>query len=72
MLTQRIYDKHERFHEFSQQVALRHEPGGQDYYMEKFLELQTQVPDMSALDSLDIYLGAWTLWCALIYWAPNM
>ena len=25
--------------------------------MEKILELQTQVPDMSALDALDIYLG---------------
>ena len=25
--------------------------------MENFLELQTQIPDTSALDSLDIYLG---------------
>ena len=25
--------------------------------MEHFLELQTQVPDMSPLDALDIYLG---------------
>ena len=30
---------------------------GLDEHMEKFLELQTQVPDMSALDTLDIYLG---------------
>ena len=26
--------------------------------MEKFLGLQTQVPDMSALDALDIYFGS--------------
>ena len=57
MLTQRFSDKHDRFHKFSQLVALRQGLGGLDDYMEKFLELQTQVPDMSALDTLDIYLG---------------
>ena len=30
---------------------------GLDEYMLTFSELQTQVPDMSALDTLDIYLG---------------
>ena len=54
MLTQRFSDKHDRFHKFSQRVALRQGLGGLDEYMEKKLELQTQVPDMSALDSLDI------------------
>ena len=57
MLTQRFSDKHDRFHKFSQLVALRQGLGGLDECMEKFCELQTQVPDMSALDSLDIYLG---------------
>ena len=57
MLTQRFSDKHARFHKFSQLVALRQGPGGLDKYMEKFLELQTQVPNMSALDALDIYFG---------------
>ena len=57
MLTQRFSDKHDCFHQFSRLVALRQGPGGLDEYMEKFLELQTQVPDMSALDVLDIYLG---------------
>ena len=56
-LTQRFSDKHDRFHKFLQLVTLRQGPGGLDEYMEKFLELQTQVPDMSALDTLDIYLG---------------
>ena len=57
MLTRRFSDKHGRIHRFSQLVALRQGPGGLDEYMEKFLELQTQVPDMNALDALDIYLG---------------
>ena len=72
MLTQRFSDKHERFHKFSQLVALPQGLGGLDEYMENFLELQTQVPDMSALDTLDIFLEAWALWCVYIYWAPNM
>ena len=72
MLTQRFSDKHAPFHKFSQLVALRQGLGGLDEYMEKFLELQTKVPDMSALDSLWTYLGAWTLWCVFIYRAPNM
>ena len=38
-------------------MGLRQGPGGLDEYMENFLELQTQVPDMSALDALDIYFG---------------
>ena len=72
MLTQRFSDEHDRFHIFSQLVALRQGPGGLDEYMEKFLELQTQVSDMSALDAMDIYLGAWSLFRAFIYWALNM
>ena len=56
MLTQRFSDKHDRFHKFSQPVALRQGQWGLDAYMEQFLELQTQVPDMSPLDALDIYL----------------
>ena len=54
MLTQRFSDKHDRFHKFSQLVALRQGPGRRDGYMETFLELQTHVPDVSGLDSLDI------------------
>ena len=56
-LSQRFSDKHDRFHKFSQLMALRQGAWGLDKYMEKLLELQTQVPDMSALDTLDIYLG---------------
>ena len=40
MLTQRFSDKHDRFHKFSQLMALRCGPGGLDEYMEKFLDLQ--------------------------------
>ena len=57
MLTQRFSDKHDRFHKFQQLVALHQGAGGLDEKMEHFLELQTHVLDMSALDSLDIYLG---------------
>ena len=57
MITQRLSDKHDRFHELSQLVALRQGLGGLDEYMENVLELQTQLPIMSALDSLGIYLG---------------
>ena len=57
MSAQRLSGKHDRFHKFSQLVALRHGPGGLDEYMENFLELHTQVHDMSALDPLDIYSG---------------
>ena len=54
MLTQRFSDNHDSFHKFSQLVALRRGLGGLDAYIENFLKLQTQVPDMSALDSLDV------------------
>ena len=79
MLIRRFPTQHYRFYIFSQLVALRQGPGGLDEYMMNFLELQTQVHDMSALDTLDIYLGglvptvrihlldtqcAWTLECA--------
>ena len=72
MLTQRFADKHDRFHKFSQLVALRQRPGGLYEYMEKFLELQTQVPDMSALDTLIIYMVAWNQRCGFISWVPSM
>ena len=80
MLIRRFSPEHDRFHKYSQLLALRHGPWGLDEYMKTFLELQTQIPDMSALDTLDIYLGgldptvrihlldtqnAWTLKCAL-------
>ena len=35
MLSQRFSDKHDRFHKFSQLVALRQGPGELDEYMEK-------------------------------------
>ena len=57
MLTQRFSDKHYRFYKFPQMLALRQWPRGLDEYMENFFVLQTQVPDMSPLDALDIYLG---------------
>ena len=72
MLKQRFSDKHDRFHKFYQLVALRQELGGLDEYMEKFLELQTQVPDMSALNSLDIYLGGSDPMVRVHYWVLNM
>ena len=72
MLAQRFSDKHDRFHTFYQLVALRHGQGGLDAYMVQFLELQTQVPDMSPLDAMDIYLGAWNLQCVYIFWARSM
>ena len=40
--------------------------------METLLELQTQVPDMSTLNTLDIYLGALNQQFAFIFWGPNM
>ena len=57
MLTQRFPDKYGRFYEFQQLVALHQGASGLDEYMEHFLELQTQVPDMGPLDALNIYLG---------------
>ena len=80
MPIRRFSPEHDRFYKFSQLLELRQGPGGLDEYMMNFLELQTQVPDMSALDTLDIYFGgmeptetihlldnrhAWTLECAL-------
>ena len=38
VLTQRFSDKHDRFHKFSQLVALRQGPGGLYEYMEKYLD----------------------------------
>ena len=58
MPIQRFPTQHDRFYKFSQLLALRQGPGGLDNYMMTLLELQTQTPDMSALDTLDIYLGA--------------
>ena len=72
MLTQRFSDKHDRLHKFLQLVALRHGSGGLDEYMEKVLELQTQVPDMSALDALDIYLRGLDTLVRIHFLAPNM
>ena len=59
MLTQRFSDKHDRFHKFQPLVALHHSGGGLYEYMEHFLEIQTQVQDMSPMDALYIYL--WSL-----------
>ena len=38
-------------------MALRQQVEGLDAYMDKFMELYAQVPDMSPHDSLAIYLG---------------
>ena len=38
-------------------MALRQHGEGLDAYMDKFMELYAQVPDMSPQDSLAIYLG---------------
>ena len=57
MLIRRFPTKHERFYKFSRLLALQQGPVGLDKYMMTFFELQTQIPDMSALDTLDIYLG---------------
>ena len=72
MLFRRFSNEHDRFYKFSQLLALRHGPGGLDEYRLQFLGLQAQVPDMSALGTLDIYLGAWIPRCVFIYWTPNM
>ena len=54
MITQRFCDKHDRFHKFQKPNAT---PAGRglDAYMDKFMELQARVPEMSPPDSLDIY-----------------
>ena len=57
MLIRRFPTKHDRFYKFSQLVALRQGPGGLDDYIMTLLVLQAQIPDMSAFDTLDIYLG---------------
>ena len=57
MLIRRFPTQHDRFYKFSQLVALRQGPVGLDEYILTFLELQTHIHDMSALDTLDIYLG---------------
>jgi len=57
MLVQRFSDKHDRFHKFQELVALRQGGGGLDSYMDQFMELHAQIPDMSTQDSLALYLG---------------
>ena len=57
ILVQRFSDKHDRFHKFQDLVALRQHGEGLDAYMDNFMELYAQVPDMSPQDSLAIYLG---------------
>ena len=57
MLIRRFSNEHDRFYKFSQLLALRHGQVGLDEYMLQFLGFQAQVPDMSALDTLDIYSG---------------
>ena len=56
-LFSRFSDKHDRFHEFQNLVPLRQQGEGLDEYMDKFMVLYAQVPDMSPHDSLAIYLG---------------
>ena len=53
-----LCDKHDRFHKFQDLVALRQHVEGLGAYMDKFMELYAQVPDMSPLTSLAIYFGA--------------
>ena len=57
MLIRRFSTQHDRFYKLSQLPALLQGPWGLDEYIITFLELQTQIPDMSASDTLDIYLG---------------
>ena len=57
ILVQRFSDTHNRFHKFQALVALLQYGEGLDTYMDKFMELYAQVPDMSPPDSLAIYLG---------------
>ena len=57
ILVQRFSDKHDRFHRFQDLVALWQQGGGLDAYMDKFMELHAQVPDMSPHDYLAIYSG---------------
>ena len=49
MLTQRISDKHDRFHRFSQLAALRQGAWGLDAYMERFLEYRSGKPPTSCI-----------------------
>ena len=57
MLVERFSDKHDRLYKFQDLVALRKHGEGLDAYMDKFMELYAEVPDMSPQDSLAIYLG---------------
>ena len=57
MLVRRFPTQHDRFYKFFQLVALRHGPGRLEEYILTFLELQPQIPDMSAFDMLDIFFG---------------
>ena len=56
-MVQRFSDKHNRFHKILDFAALRKHVEGLDAYMDKFMELYAQVPDMSPHNSLAIYLG---------------
>ena len=58
ILVQSFSDTRERFHKFQDVVALRQHGEGLDAYMDKFMELCAQVPEMSPQDSLAIYLGS--------------
>ena len=57
LLIQRRGDKYDRFHKFQDLAALRRHGEGLDAYIDKFMELDAQVPDMSPQDSLAIYFG---------------
>ena len=57
MLIRRFPTQHDRFYKFSRLLVLQHAPGELDEYIMTFLDLQAQIPGMSALDTLEIYLG---------------
>ena len=52
----RFCDKHDRFHKFQELIALHQHSYDLDGYMDRFMDLFAQVPNMSAQDTLAVYM----------------
>ena len=53
----RFCDKHDCFHKFQELIALHQRGSDLDGYMDRFMDLFAQVRNMSAQESLAVYLG---------------